>query len=78
MLTENPEEFSRRLEEKVTIAQATTKQKDDQSGDDMSSDNDSVSEVNENQFQQHHYLFLFDDELQIPKDAPLDEVLTPE
>lgn len=41
-------------------------------------DNDSVSEVNEDQFCQHNYLFLFDSELSLQKDFPDQEVLTPE
>ena len=66
MFTENPEEFNKRLDQKKGKAFKGANMLDHsepQSCDEMSSDNDSVSEVNENQFQQHHYLFLFDDEL---------------
>lgn len=72
MFTENPEEY--RLDQKLGKG-AKLKE---ESCDEMSSDNDSVSEVDEDQFQQHHYLFLFDDELALSKAAPLDEPLAPE
>ena len=54
MLTENPEEFNHRFDQKKGKAfKGVNILRNDEplSCDEMSSDNDSVSEINENQFQ---------------------------
>lgn len=71
MLTENPEE--------AAAAKVVDKGAADSQEEDEDSSDDSVSEVNEEQFQQHNYLFLFDEELGISKEAQArQEALTPE